>query len=297
MKRHWITRLLVLSGLLLSCAVSADPGALVSVAATGGATNYDINVWLNARAPATGQQFHISSGTTLAITPLVPKGGSHCYNMGLEVTTPGYRVTSGATGQVNGVWQLPLTCTGQAAAVVINGEALTCKGAGGACRVFVTATTTNGTISAGNCNQGTPTNRANCICAADLNKPVGAGTYAAWLSTSVTSASSNIQYSRNNTYVRSTNPASIVTGPLNNNFPASLLSAVSAAPAEVWSGTLSDGTADPHPCKENTDWDFDAAQFLGISGDTSSANLRWTESRQVTCNILQSLYCFEVPAA
>ena len=64
--------------MILTFAVTAAPGPLVSVAATGGETNYDINVWLNGLAPATGQMFHISSGTTLAITPLVPKGGSHC---------------------------------------------------------------------------------------------------------------------------------------------------------------------------------------------------------------------------
>jgi len=297
MKRNWIPSSLGLISMILTCAVTAAPGPLVSVAATGGETNYDINVWLNALSPATGQKFHVSSGKTLAITPLVPKGGSHCYNMGLEVTTPGYRVTSGATGQVNGISQLPLTCTGQAAAVVISGVP-TCKGEGGACRVFVSQQTTNGMMFSTGCNQGGPQTRANCICANDANKPEGATTtYRAWLSADGTRASTNVEFDIAKTYVNVANPAVIVTSPANANWPRELSNPVQSQGPPVWTGTAPDGLPVARQCFVDRDWNDNTTGKRAVAGSSAVSVEQWTTDMSDTCNLSRSLYCFEVPAA
>ncbi len=300
MKRNWITSSLGLISMILTFAVTAAPGPLVSVAATGGETNYDINVWLNGLAPATGQKFHISSGTTLAITPLVPKGGSHCYNMGLEVTTPGYVVTTGATGPVNGIWQLPRTCTGQQANVMLNGGvALTCKGASGECRAFQTFTATKGDMTAQpTCiiDGATGITRANCICNLDQNKPaLGAGIYAAWLSTPSTSAIENTHYSNKYNYINASSnfPIAAAGG---TTFPVSLISNLSdgASPLQVWTGTSIAGTYTIPNCNN---WGEQTSGVQGRSGLSTAIDSNWTnKGTSASCFDELPLYCFELPS-
>ena len=300
MKRNWITSSLGLISMILTFAVTAAPGPLVSVAATGGETNYDINVWLNGLAPATGQKFHISSGTTLAITPLVPKGGSHCYNMGLEVTTPGYVVTTGATGPVNGIWQLPRTCTGQQANVMLNGGvALTCKGASGECRAFKTFTATKGDMSAEqtcNIDGTTGITRANCICNLDQNKPTqDAGIYAAWLSTPSISAIQNTHYSNKYNYINASSTF-LIAAAGGTTFPVSLISnlADGASPLQVWTGTSSAGTYTAPNC---TDWGDRASLVQGRSGSSLDTTSNWTDDGlNGSCFFELPLYCFELPS-
>jgi hypothetical protein len=181
-----------------------------------------------------------------------------------------------------------------------------CAEPDGECRVFLTQTTTEGTISQGTsligpaattCSVapyiGNPFTVANCICnyeAANIWSITGT-TFKAWISTSTVSAPTNIGYNANLTYLSIMPSGAIIADPSTTLIGGHLLSPI--APSS--SATPSTGTNDNGTIESG----FACSDWTTTSGDVGSGgagtDFGWSLGLNNSCGSAQPLYCFETP--
>ena len=283
---------------MLCCLSShAAPGALFTVTATGTGT-LNGKIWLNGKGPLSGQTFSVTGQTTLTVTPTVP---NHTYPaMGIEITTPGFAVTAGCNQYINNRCIFSASNTSPAA-LIVGGSELSCKGTGGACRMFVT----NASWATGNIqdelkytctDQSSAAIVANCACNNDDNKPTGEGSYLAWLSNGVQTGSAIVHSTANLTYIAPQNSeltlwdlvSTLVSG---NNPYVDIAFGVN----QVWSGLNADGTSSGQNC---SNWTSSSALLNGTIGNSEMNDNRWSDEGQQSCDGPGfggglSIYCFE----
>ena len=282
----------------------AQPGPLVTVTGTGGQAPFNIIVWLNGNSRLSGQQFTVTGGTTITITPTHP---TQVYPaIGLEVVTPGLTINAGCT-QYTGNRCIFSASHASPAIVTVSGTSTPAIGcanqAGGICRVFVTSTTMTGNITTGAisatgtaaaCPTGDLYTRANCICNSDGNYP-GSGTFRAWISSPTVNASTNIQYDNTTlwSYVKAANTSVIIADPGQLTTPP-LANSISTTGGDVWTGTSSNGSYSTvyGSCQVWTSSDaLGDNALIGVKNNTTF----WTNGGPDNCNFQLPLYCFEIP--
>ena len=203
------------------------------------------------------------------------------------------------------------SCTTTAVPLQVSLLSQSCGGANGACRVFVTNTTTQGDISDGltltgpaaaTCSQseytGDPIAVGNCIChyeAVNIWSITGA-TFNIWLSTSSVTAPTNISYNANATYLSIMPGGGVIA---NSSYPflatGTLLTPIAPELNSyfAYTGTTHTGGLDV----DCLDWTTNSSSYLGTVGRVDVSSAAWTNLAYIPCNENQPqyLYCFEVP--
>ena len=154
-------------------------------------------------------------------------------------------------------------------------------------RVFVTSVLYNG-------NRG-GLSGANSECQTRANAVSLGGTWKAWLSSSVTSAASQltqaaVPYKLINDIVIASNWTDLTDGILANSINRTETQVSVSSP--VWTNTtISGGIASADTC---SDWSSGSSTFSSRTGNSASVLSSWTDSVTKTCNGATSrLYCFE----
>jgi hypothetical protein len=245
-----------------------------------------------------------SSFTSTALQGNVTESGNTCASVApLGSCTLTYTPSSTVVAATDFTIQGSNTNTAEAA-IQIDPPVLSCKGAGGGCRVFVTnASWATGDIQAElkyTCtDQSSAAAVANCACNNDDNKPTGAGSYLAWLSNGAQTGSAIVGSTANLTYIAPQNSGATLWDPtstlVSGNNPY-----VAIAPGfnPVWSGLNADGTPSGQNC---SNWTSNSALQNGSFGDPGQADNNWSNQGQQSCDgpgfgTGLNLYCIETPS-
>ncbi len=153
-------------------------------------------------------------------------------------------------------------------------------------RVFVTSTTTNGNM--GGLAGG------DAICDAQASAASLGGTWVAWLSTSTVDAKDRLAPG-SGPFVRAAGTPGTIANDIADLTDSSLAIEIlndengNVVDTDVYTGTLSDGTAASVTCNEWTD-----GAGSVIFGHSNRSNGAWTERFQFSCNPQRHIFCFEV---
>ena len=303
MRLYFFSVLLVL---LLSKYIYAFPvGQLVSVVGSGGEGPIDVIVCLNGQSPLSCQIYHVTGGYTLQITPAVQ---SHTYPVvSVELQTQGLVFQSGCASYINNRCIFQASQANPATIHLISTEQHNdslCLGTNPSCRLFVSRTTTTGNIATGilqplSMNTACPINdpiaRANCICAKEALSHGYGGKWQAWLSTNIVNAKDNIHYNAQTTFTRADDSSIVVANP-DTLLTASISYPLSNPPSLVniytYTGTNPGGTFDGRAC---TNWTSASSIVESVIGSSNHTDDSWTAVSTESCNVYDSVYCFESP--
>lgn len=187
---------------------------------------------------------------------------------------------------------------GPAGAPGPSGPTYGCTGTNlGECKVFVTTAALDGALDTANtfvqnaCGAVADSiEKANCICSVE-GAHISSGRWRAWLSTSTTNASTNINYNSGATYIRASddtviaNPGALLSGTLS--------ASISTSGTYIHTGTSSDGTNQGSNC---SNWTSVASTSRVGQSNVTDAN--WTSNQQASCASAfpRNIYCFESPS-
>lgn len=293
--------------LLIICASShASPGPLFTVIGFGGGGALDTNICLNGEAGLSCQQFHVTGGHTLTITPTIP---NHYYPaIGVEILTPNVTVAN-CPNLVGNRCLFAASATQPATLSVASTQTL-CSGNNATCRIFVTQTFVTGNISTGTltngpdttaaCPTGNPQARANCICNAEAQaRYANNATYAAWLSAQNFNAQSIVTSSANHntTYVTTSNATIFAAGQLGQCLSLTHSIGGTGIQPNPFTYTSCEGTAVDTGASPCTEWTSTTGSAARAGNITTTSSTNWTNFTSKNCDTRGPLYCFEIPAS
>lgn len=286
-----------------TCSVSHETGT-----ATSNVSN--VQVVCSDRTYTLGGEVSGLSGsltlTTNGLTKTITAEGTYTFDSALPYGTD-YEVTvssqptnqtctvTNATGTLNSnVTNVDVSCVSNAS----------CKGTDGACRVFMTSGSMQGSMNYDNttvdsaCGGGTQTglSKANCICQQEGGNVNGAS-WAAWLSTDEVNAKVNISYADSLTYIRLSDgaaiagPGALLSGTLENAIDG-------PAGGNVFTATRFDGTSSSSISFNKNCANWTSNSGWADYGQRASAAINWTQDGGFSnaCAFLLPIYCFEKPS-